>query len=69
MISRRKTDQKQVFCDYSSRSNEKVFRENNITLAEWIIIDDGIDDFKIDDVLDRIKQRGRSKSVILHGVI
>ena len=69
MISRRKTDQKQVFCDYSSRSNEKVFRENNITLAEWIIIDDGIDDFKIDDVLNRIKQRGRSKFVILHGVI
>lgn len=61
MISRRKTDQKNVFCDYSSRSNEKAFRDNNITLAEWIVIDDGISDVAIDDVLDRIKQRGRSK--------
>ncbi|CAG2192758.1 ANPRA [Mytilus edulis] len=59
MISRRKTDQKNVFCDYSSRSNEKAFRDNNITLAEWIVIDDGISDVAIDDVLDRIKQRGR----------
>ncbi|KAK3096856.1 hypothetical protein FSP39_004017 [Pinctada imbricata] len=40
MISRRKTDNKRVFCDYSSRSSEEVFRLHNITLADWMQIDE-----------------------------
>ena len=60
LISRRKVDEKKVFCDYSSRSMEKAFRENNITLADWTVIGDNIDQNSIDDLLQRITMLGRS---------
>ncbi|XP_055956148.1 atrial natriuretic peptide receptor 1-like [Patella vulgata] len=59
IVSRRKTDNKKVFCDYSSRAADVIFRANNITVAEWMIIDDGITDAKIDEMLERVYQRGR----------
>ncbi|XP_041368120.1 atrial natriuretic peptide receptor 1-like [Gigantopelta aegis] len=59
IISRRKTDQKRVFCDYSSRAADTTFRANGITVADWVIIDDGISFKEIDIMINRIKQRGR----------
>ncbi|XP_060074687.1 atrial natriuretic peptide receptor 1-like [Ylistrum balloti] len=59
VISRRKIDNKKVFCDFSSRSYEIPFRANNITIADRIIIDDGISEAEINDLLIRVKQRGR----------
>ncbi|XP_033750419.1 LOW QUALITY PROTEIN: atrial natriuretic peptide receptor 1-like [Pecten maximus] len=59
VISRRKTDNKKVFCDYSSRSYETPFRVNNITIADMITIDDGITEEEIDELLTRVQQRGR----------
>ena len=60
MISRRIIDQRFVFCDYASRSIELQFRKNNLTLADWIKIDDGPPQNEIDDVLERVRTRGRS---------
>lgn len=61
MISKRKNDNRNVFCDYSSRSIEEAFHLNSIEIADYISIDAGITDKQIDTVLDRVKQRGRSK--------
>ena len=60
MISRRIVNQRLVFCDYASRSIEEQFRANNLTLADWIKIDDGLPQHEIDEVLRRINTRGRS---------
>lgn len=60
IISRRKTDQRRVFCDYSSRSTLEAFRNSNITVADWMEISDGLTDKDIDDILTRVQQRGRS---------
>lgn len=65
MVSRRKVDDRNVFCDYSSRSAEEAFRKSNITLADWIQIDDGINEKAIDTLLNRIRQRGRSELIIV----
>ncbi|XP_069136802.1 atrial natriuretic peptide receptor 1-like [Argopecten irradians] len=59
IISRRKVDNKKVFCDYSSRSYETSFRTNNITIADMITIDDDIPEPEIDELLVRLQQRGR----------
>ena len=61
MITKRKTDNKNVFCDYSARSVEEEFRNNNITINDYVLINDGIPDSDINAVLDRIRGRGRSK--------
>ena len=61
MITKRKTDNKNVFCDYSARSVEEEFRNNNITINDYVLINDGIADSDINAVLDRIRGRGRSK--------
>lgn len=61
MISKRKSDNRNVFCDYSSRSIEEAFNLNSIEIADYIPIDAGITDKQIDTVLNRAKQRGRSK--------
>ena len=61
MVTKRKTDNKNVFCDYSARSVEEEFRNNNITINDYVLINDGIPDSDINSVLDRIRGRGRSK--------
>ena len=61
MISRRPVGTRFVFCDYASRSIEEQFEENNITLADWIKIHDRVGDAEVEDILQRIKQRGRSE--------
>ena len=49
-----------MFCDYSSRAAEKTFRESNISVADSIIIGDDPSDDEIDEILYRLRQRGRS---------
>ena len=65
MISRRIVSQKFVFCDYASRSIEEQFRANNLTLADWIKIDDGLPQREIDEVLRRVNNRGRSMCFLI----
>ncbi|XP_064609278.1 receptor-type guanylate cyclase gcy-28-like [Liolophura sinensis] len=59
LVSRRKTDEKKVFCDYSFRSAEEQFRLANITVADKIQISDNLDIETIDDILTRVQQRAR----------
>ncbi|KAL5004738.1 hypothetical protein ScPMuIL_018194 [Solemya velum] len=59
LISRRRTDNKKVFCDYSSRSVEAELRNSNISLAEWIQIGDGLSDLEIDNILNNVQRRSR----------
>ena len=61
IISKRMSSQRHVFCDYSSRSVEQAFNDNDIEIADFIRIDEGISDIQIDVVLNRAKQRSRSK--------
>ncbi|XP_076466013.1 atrial natriuretic peptide receptor 3-like [Babylonia areolata] len=59
MVSRRRTDNKNVFCDYSSRAAEETFRFHNITVADSIVIGDDPTVDEIDEILSRLRQRGR----------
>ncbi|KAL8597813.1 hypothetical protein ACOMHN_004928 [Nucella lapillus] len=59
LVSRRRTDNRNVFCDYSTRAAEETFRSHNITVAESIIIGDDPSDKEIDEFLSRLRQRGR----------
>ena len=61
VISKRRTDNKNVFCDYSYRSIEEEFEKNAIEIADYIPISANIEDEEIDDVLEKARQRGRSK--------
>lgn len=62
MVSRRIVDQRFVFCDYAARSIElQVRAHTNMTLEDWIRIDDGLADEAILKVLERIRTRGRSE--------
>ena len=61
MVTKRKTDNRNVFCDYSARSVEEEFRNNGIVINDYMLIDTELSDMDINIVLDRIKGRGRSK--------
>jgi hypothetical protein len=64
IISKRKSSQRHVFCDYSTRSVETAFSENDIKIVDFIPIEAGIADGQIDIVLSRAKQRARSELTI-----
>lgn len=51
-----------IFCDYASRSVEKVFRESNLTLTDWVKFANFPSDEEIDELLLRVRSRGRSES-------
>lgn len=57
----------EYYCDYASRSLDDRFRKFNLSLADWLKIDqaDALDvtDQDIDSNLDEIKLRGRSMSL------
>ncbi|KAK2163896.1 hypothetical protein LSH36_72g00037 [Paralvinella palmiformis] len=59
MISSRIIGVRDVFCDYAARSIEKTLRGSEIYLAEWVVFNSGIDGKEMDDMLERIGQRGR----------
>ncbi|KAL4227619.1 Nitrogen permease reactivator protein [Mactra antiquata] len=59
VISKRKHDNRNVFCDYSSRSVEAELKNNNMEIVEFIYIEAGISDNGIDTVLDKARYRGR----------
>ena len=61
MVTKRKTDNRNVFCDYSARSVVEEFRNNDIAINDNVEINPGISDNEITAVLNRIKGRGRSK--------
>ncbi len=61
MVSRLSVGQRFVFCDYASRSIEKMFRTNNISIEDWMKFSDGLSETEIKSILERIKYRGRSK--------
>lgn len=61
IISKRKADNRNVFCDYSARSIVESFDENGIKIADFILIDAGITDDEIESSLKRAKLSGRSK--------
>ena len=61
MVTKRRTDNRNVFCDYSARSVEEEFRNNMIAINDYVMINPGISDTEINGVLERIKGRGRSK--------
>lgn len=64
LVSRRKTDEKKVFCDYSSRSAEEQFRLADITVADKIQISDNLDVDTIDEILTRVQQRTRGEQLL-----
>ena len=64
MVTKRKTDNRNVFCDYSARSVIEEFRDNDIAINDNVEINPGISDNEITAVLNRIKGRGRSKCYI-----
>ena len=63
VISKKRTDNRNVFCDYSYRSVEVAFQDNGIEIADYIPIYEDISDVEIDRVLDRARQRGRGKVI------
>ena len=68
MVTKRKTDNQNVFCDYSARSVVEEFRDNAIAINDNVEINPGISDYEIKAVLERIKGRGRSKYYIMSPV-
>eukprot|EP00106_Octopus_bimaculoides_P019021 XP_014786463.1 PREDICTED: atrial natriuretic peptide receptor 1-like [Octopus bimaculoides] len=59
IVSRRKIDQLNVFCDYAARSVDEAMRKNNMTVGDWQLVSDDLSDTAIDDLLDMISERGR----------
>lgn len=51
-----------TYCDFASRSIEKLLLDTNITLIDWLKRSSMPDRFTIANWLDRIKERARSKN-------
>ena len=50
-----------IFCDYSARSIDEQFRASGIVIGDWIQFDKDLDDSEVQDILQRVEERGRSK--------
>ena len=51
------------FCDYASRGIESLFREQGLMIADWMVIDTVLSAAKTEEVLSRIRQRGRGQYI------
>ena len=48
-------------CDFGARSIESRMNENDFTIADWVRTRDDISDEDMDEILQRISERSRSK--------